>query len=187
MKIAITGAFSYSGKYIDRRLLGRGDEVITLTGHPHRPDPFAGRVRAYALNFGDPPGLVQALRGAEVLVNTYWVRFDYKGNTQTQAVENTRTLIQAAGIAGVRRVVHISITNPAQDSPLPYFRGKALNEKIVMERAFPMLSCARRYCLGKKTFSSTTLLSCSGAFPSSLCLEMGTIVYSLSTLRRHYR
>ena len=27
--------------------------------------------------------------------------------------------------AGVERVVHVSITNPSLDSPLPYFRGKA--------------------------------------------------------------
>ena len=40
MKIAVTGAFSYSGKYITKRLLARGEEVVTLTGHPNRPDPF---------------------------------------------------------------------------------------------------------------------------------------------------
>ena len=53
MKIAVTGAFSYSGKYITRRLLERGEEVITLTGHPDRPDPFAGKVKAYPLDFED--------------------------------------------------------------------------------------------------------------------------------------
>ncbi len=45
MKIAVTGAFSYSGKYITKRLLERGEEVITLTGHPNRPDPFGGKVK----------------------------------------------------------------------------------------------------------------------------------------------
>jgi len=43
MKIVVTGAFSYSGKYITKRLLARGEEVITLTGHPNRPDPFGGK------------------------------------------------------------------------------------------------------------------------------------------------
>ncbi len=51
MKIAITGAFSYSGKYIAQRLLARGEEVITLTGHPNRPDPFSGKVKAFPLEF----------------------------------------------------------------------------------------------------------------------------------------
>lgn len=133
MKIAVTGAFSYSGKYITRRLLDKGEEVITLTGHPDRPDPFGGQVRAYPLDFDDEQGLRAALQGAEVFINTYWVRFDRGANTQPRAVENTRKLVTAACAAGVRRMVHISITNPSAHSPLPYFWGKAANEKAVME------------------------------------------------------
>jgi uncharacterized protein YbjT (DUF2867 family) len=133
MKIAVTGAFSYSGKYITRRLLARGEEVITLTGHPNRPDPFGGRVRAFPLNFADASGLTSSLRGAEVLVNTYWIRFDKGANTQPEAVTNTRHLLDAAVAAGVKRIVHISITNPSADSRLPYFWGKAANEKAVTD------------------------------------------------------
>jgi uncharacterized protein YbjT (DUF2867 family) len=133
MKIAVTGAFSYSGKYITRRLLARGEEVITLTGHPSRPDPFGGRVRAFPLNFADASGLTSSLRGAEVLVNTYWIRFDKGANTQPEAVTNTRHLLDAAVAAGVKRIVHISITNPSADSRLPYFWGKAANEKAVTD------------------------------------------------------
>jgi NADH dehydrogenase len=133
MKIAVTGAFSYSGKYITRRLLARGEEVITLTGHPNRPDPFDGRVRAFPLNFADASSLTSSLRGVETLVNTYWVRFDKGANTQPAAVENTRRLVDAAAAAGVKRIVHISITNPSADSPLPYFWGKAANEKAVTD------------------------------------------------------
>jgi nucleoside-diphosphate-sugar epimerase len=133
MRVAVTGAFSYTGKYIARRLLDRGAEIITLTGHPNRPDPFGGRIKALPLDFDDQARLVSSLRGNEVLVNTYWVRFDRGSNTQAQAVENTRKLIAAAVQAGIRRVVHISITNPSADSPLPYFSGKAANERAVTE------------------------------------------------------
>ena len=132
MKIAVTGSFSYSGKYITRRLLERGEEVITLTGHPNRPDPFGGRVKAYPLDF-DEAGMARSLQGVDVLVNTYWVRFDKEKNTQPRAVENTRKLVNAARAAAVRRMVHISITNPSADSHLPYFWGKAANEKAVID------------------------------------------------------
>jgi NADH dehydrogenase len=132
MKIAVTGAYSYSGKYITRRLLAQGHEVITLTGHPNRPDPFGGKVKAYPLDF-DETGMARSLAGVDTLYNTYWVRFDHAANTQPRAVENTRKLVNAAAQAGVRRIVHISITNPAADSPLPYFWGKAANEKTVIE------------------------------------------------------
>lgn len=132
MKIAVTGAFSYSGKYITKRLLERGEEVITLTGHPNRPDPFNGQVKAYPLDF-DEAGMTESLRGVEVLVNTYWVRFDKGENTQPRAVKNTQKLVNAAKAAGVRRIVHISIANPSADSPLPYYWGKAANEKAVTD------------------------------------------------------
>jgi uncharacterized protein YbjT (DUF2867 family) len=133
MKIAVTGAFSYSGKYITQRLLARGEEVITLTGHPDRPNPFNGKVKAYPLDFDNHPALIASLKKVDVLVNTYWVRFDRAGNTQPHAVENTHKLITAAVTAGVKRVIHISITNPSAISPLPYFWGKAANEKTVIE------------------------------------------------------
>lgn len=132
MKIAVTGAFSYSGKYITKRLLERGKEVINLTGHPNRPDPFGGKVRTYPLDF-DVAGMRRSLQGVDVLVNTYWVRFDKGENTQPRAVENTRKLVDAAKAAGVKRMVHISITNPSAESHLPYFWGKAANEKAVIE------------------------------------------------------
>jgi NADH dehydrogenase len=53
------------------------------------------------------------------------VRFDHQLFTHAQAVANTRALFAAARGAGVRRIVHVSITNPDRDSALAYFRGKA--------------------------------------------------------------
>ncbi|HNH27778.1 MAG TPA: NAD(P)H-binding protein [Anaerolineales bacterium] len=133
MKIAVTGAFSYSGKYIAKRLLEKGEEVITLTNHPNRPNPFNGKIQAFPLNFANETELTQNLQGVDVLVNTYWVRFDKGTNTQPQAVENTKALVRAAVKAGVKRIVHISIANPSADSHLPYYWGKAANEKAVTE------------------------------------------------------
>ena len=79
--------------------------------------------------------MVASLQGAEVLYNTYWVRFPRTGTSFDQAVANTRALIRAAEEAGVRRVAHISITNPSRSSPLAYFRGKALAEEVVVGSA----------------------------------------------------
>ncbi|MDH3496746.1 MAG: NAD(P)H-binding protein [Gemmatimonadota bacterium] len=122
---AVTGAFGYSGRYIARRLLDAGHRVVTLTNTTPRDDPFAGRVTAYPLAFADPARLAESLAGVAVLYNTYWVRFNHRRFTHATAVANTRTLFQAAKAAGVRRVVHVSITNPSLHSPLEYFRGKA--------------------------------------------------------------
>jgi uncharacterized protein YbjT (DUF2867 family) len=129
---AVTGAFGYTGRFITRRLLEAGREVRTLTGHPGRPDPFDGKVTVLPYAFDDPAALAAGLRGAEVLYNTYWIRFPYREVAFDQALRNTGALLQGAKEAGVRRVVHISITNPSRDSPLAYFRGKALAEEAVV-------------------------------------------------------
>lgn len=129
----VTGAFGYTGKYIARRLLADGIRVKTLTGHPERPNPFGGEVVAAPFNFDDPSALIEQLSGASILYNTYWVRFSRGEVTFDRAVENTRTLIQAAKDAGVGRIVHISITNPSLNSSLPYFRGKAQVEEAIID------------------------------------------------------
>jgi uncharacterized protein YbjT (DUF2867 family) len=130
---AVTGAFSYTGKYITRLLLAQGREVITLTGHPDRPNEFGGKVKALAYHFDQPDRLAQSLEGVDTLYNTYWVRFDHGQTTFEVAVRNTQALFRAARRAGVQRIVHTSITNPTLDSPLPYFRGKAQLEKDLQE------------------------------------------------------
>ena len=130
---AVTGAFGYSGKYIARRLLDGGQRVITLTNSPDRANPFGGQVPAYPFNFDRPDELARALEGVEVLYNTYWVRFNHPLFTHADAVRNTLILFDAAKRAGVRRIVHVSITNPSEDSPLEYFRGKARLERGLQE------------------------------------------------------
>jgi nucleoside-diphosphate-sugar epimerase len=125
MRVAVTGAFGYSGRYIARRLLDAGHSVIMLTNSLHRSNPFGEKVRAFPLQFDQPGRLTDSLRGSDVLINTYWVRFDHRLFTHNQAVANTKVLFQAAKDAAVRRIVHVSITNPDLRSDLPYFRGKA--------------------------------------------------------------
>jgi len=107
----VTGAFSYTGKYIARRLLALGKEVRTLTGHPDREDPFDERVRAFPYDFERPAALAESLRGATTLYNTYWVRFPHGQASFDKAVDNTEVLIEAAREAGVGRIVHISVSN----------------------------------------------------------------------------
>lgn len=129
----VTGAFSYTGKYITRRLLARGEQVRTLTGHPNRPDPFRGQVAAFPYDFDRPANLAKTLEGATTVYNTYWIRFPRDGVTHQKAVENTRAMLRAAREAGVRRIVHVSITGADTASNLSYFRGKGLLENAIRE------------------------------------------------------
>jgi len=144
MRIAVTGAFGYSGRYIAARLLETGHQVITLTNSMQRVNPFGTAVAAFPFHFDEPQKLRDTLRGVDVLVNTYWVRFDHRLFTHGQAVANTKVLFSAAKEAGVRRIVHISITNPDSASDLPYFRGKA-------ELEFALRGLGVSYCILRPT------------------------------------
>src|SRR5437870_9920202 len=119
----VTGAFSYSGRFVAAQLLERGRDVRTLTNHPKPDDPLARRITAYPLDFENGDRLVAALTGGDTLYNTYWVRAPYGSLTHRVAVENTRRLTAPARRAGARRIVQPSTASrPA--SGRSYYAGK---------------------------------------------------------------
>jgi nucleoside-diphosphate-sugar epimerase len=131
----VTGAYSYTGRFIASRLLADGRQVRTLSRRPRGPDDLD--LPTAPLQFKDVAALVESLRGAETLYNTYWIRFAHAGTTFDRAVENTRVLFRAALEAGVGRIVHISVTKACQNSPYPYFRGKAAVEQELSTLGLP--------------------------------------------------
>ncbi len=130
---AVTGAFGFIGRHIASRLLKADGRVRTITSHPDKPNPFGEAVTAHPFSFDQPDQLVAALDGCDVLYNTYWIRFDRGDRTFSRTVENTKILFDSALAAGVKRVVHISVTGIRQDDHLPYFEGKRRQEHLLRE------------------------------------------------------
>ena len=89
----VTGAFSYTGKYITQRLLSMGERVKTLTGHSYPKNPFGSQVTTSPFNFDNLSLLTESLQGVTTLYNTYWVRLSYRDVTFDRAVENSEMLI----------------------------------------------------------------------------------------------
>ena len=108
----VTGATSFTGRFIGRRLTEAGNEVRNLT----RAD------------LADADRLAAALSGADTLYNTFWIRFERGAVTYRWAIERSRVLFDAARRAGVRRIVHLSVINASHDAPTAYFRAKAVVE-----------------------------------------------------------
>jgi NADH dehydrogenase len=129
----VTGAFGFTGRFIARRLLAQERRIRTLTNHPQRPGADDIVADVAPLQFTDREALVESLRGADVLYNTYWVRFRHGKMHFGQAIANTRTLVGAAAEAGVKKIVHISVSNPSEDSQLEYYAGKARTEAVVRD------------------------------------------------------
>jgi NADH dehydrogenase len=127
----VTGAYGYSGRCLTQKLLAQGVRVRTITNNKSDDDIFHGAVERHPLAFAEPERLVSSLKGARVLYNTYWVRFNHGDFSHAIAVENSKRLFDAAVRAGVERIVHVSITNPDENSPFEYFRGKAELERYL--------------------------------------------------------
>ena len=148
-RAVVTGAFSYTGGFIARRLLRSGVRVTTLTRHPDIQNAFDGEVKAAPLDFCDRAALTRSMEGASVLYNTYWVRFERGETTFDGAVENSKLLFEAAIDAGISKIAHISVSNPSPDSPLPYFSGKWRVEEALKSYGIPYAIIRPTLAFGK--------------------------------------
>jgi uncharacterized protein YbjT (DUF2867 family) len=146
----VTGAFGYIGRYITAQLLQAGRNVKTITTHVGKPNPFEGQVISFPYNFDQPDLLRESLHGTETLYNTYWVRFNHGHSTFAQAVKNTEILFQCAAAAGVQKIVQISVTNAHEDSNLPYYQGKALQESVLKSCKVPYTIIRPTLVFGKE-------------------------------------
>jgi NADH dehydrogenase len=127
----VTGAFGYTGAFIAERLVAGGRTVRTLTRREPGEHRLAGRVEAIPLQFDDQASLIAALRGVDTLYNTYWRRFPSRDLAFRDMIAQSSILIGAAATAGVRRIVHFSVSNASPGAPTSYFRAKAEVERIV--------------------------------------------------------
>jgi uncharacterized protein YbjT (DUF2867 family) len=126
----VTGAFSYTGSYIARRLVQEGKAVRTLTRRP--PEQGSSHIEVVPYRW-ESDALVRALEGAGTLYNTYWIRVARGQTSFEEAVHNSGLLFDSAKRAGVQRIVHVSITKADQAPYLSYFAGKAEVEASLKE------------------------------------------------------
>ena len=129
---AVTGATSYTGRFIAERLVAASRSVVDLTRRPQDPHPLGTAATSAELDFDHPDRLAETLDGVDTLYNTFWIRFERGPITYAWAVERSRILFAAAAQAGVRRIVHISVINAAHDAPTAYFRAKATVEEVLI-------------------------------------------------------
>ena len=128
---AVTGATSYTGRFIAERLIAGGDLVRDLTRAPSDPHPLGASATSVVPDYADPDRLAGALDSIDTLFNTFWIRFERGTVTYAWAIERSRALFTAARRAGVRRIVHISVINASPSAPTAYFRAKAAVEEAL--------------------------------------------------------
>ena len=145
--IIVTGAFSYTGRYITERLLADGERVRTLSRRePPAGHPLAGQVDVAQLRMDDHEQLTDGLRGASTLSNTYWIRFRRGDTTFEEAIENSDRLFRAAIAAGIERILLISVSNPSDEQwPSRSFVGSNPTPAVCL-LAEPLPGCSSTVC-----------------------------------------
>jgi len=148
MKVAVTGAMSYSGRYLTRLLLDAGNQVVNLS---NRTSPIAlaplrkseaSSMTTYALKF-DEDSLSKALEGCDVVYCTYWIRFADGENTHEKAVERVSTLFDTARKVGVKRIVYSSHTRTSTTNKHVYLSNKAFAEEALKNSGIPSYGIVR--------------------------------------------
>ncbi len=127
---AVTGATSYTGRFIAERLARDGRLVLNLTRRLAAGEAASSQFREAAFPASGTE-LIRALAGIDTLYNTHWIRFERGAVTYEWAIATSTTLLEAARDAGVRRVVHVSVIHAAHDAPTAYFRAKAQLEDLM--------------------------------------------------------
>jgi len=140
-QFAITGALSYTGRYVTKQLIQRfGASNIKIINIESRKltNPFSNELEMVTVpfDFEKPVNMSRALEGSEFFLASYWVRFDdfEGGPSRERVVQNAKTLVDAAERAGVGRYVFTSHTQSDPNCFIPYIAGKARVENYVKDR-----------------------------------------------------
>src|SRR3954471_5228170 len=116
MKVAVTGASGNVGTALLRRLTAPSAGVAEIRGLARRQPPDVApydRVRWFSADLGAPASeevLAGFLDGVDAVVHLAWALQPGRQPDRLRRVnvEGTRRVMRAAGVAGVRHVVHLS-------------------------------------------------------------------------------
>src|SRR5258707_5551943 len=140
--VALAGGSGFIGRAIARRLLASGKIMVrVLTRDPKlaRAKLEIPGVEFVRADIGQPPSLVDALKGANTIVDA--IQFDgYPVENPRRGLTFERidyggvvTLIDAAKEAGVQQFIYVSGSASDENSSHPGFRAKGRAERVIRE------------------------------------------------------
>lgn len=131
MRVAVVGGSGFVGSHLLPQLLRRGHEIRVI-GRGLRSTPLApGLVPTYA-DVVSGEGLEEAFQSADAVINLVAVIRE-RGLQTFDAVNarGTANVVEAAGRAGVRRLVQFSAIGADPDPNFPYLLSKWRGEQAV--------------------------------------------------------
>lgn len=131
-RIFVTGGSGFVGSAIIEELLGRGYAVNALS-RAHNSPSGDDRVRRIQGDLFDSQALMEGIRGCAAIVHLVGIIMEKpsKGATfQRIHIEGTRSVIEAARRAGVKRYIHMSALGSRPDAVSKYHQTKYKAEEL---------------------------------------------------------
>jgi NADH dehydrogenase len=130
--ILLTGATGNVGSSLLRRLTADRRQVRCLVRDPRRLGPERVRVQIALGDLANPASFRNALRGVDTVIHLAAAIREQDGASieELNAVATLR-LLRAAERGGVKRFLFFSALGASLNSPLRFFRAKALAEQAV--------------------------------------------------------
>src|SRR5271163_5027854 len=147
-QIAVLGGAGFIGRYVVKRLAGRG-EVLTVGGRHAADAGFlklkgdVGQVGLVNIAIDDEAVLPEFLAGKDALINCVGILKE-RGSQTFDLVHHAAParLARLAREAGIERLIHISAIGADPRSGSAYARSKAAGEQAVKD-AFPTATILR--------------------------------------------
>ena len=136
MKIAITGATGFIGRHLAQRLAAEDHELILLArrdraaegSHPN------GSTRFVPSDLSDIRVLSAAFSGCEAVAHCAGINREMGRQTYANVhVKGTENVVEAAKLAGVRRIILLSFLRARPDCNSPYHESKWAAEEIIRQ------------------------------------------------------
>ena len=167
MRILLTGANGFIGRYVLSKLVGAGYEVIPAVRNPAQTDAILGKPLSLAVNFNrdvTPEVWTPRLAGIDAVINCAGILQGSRGQS-IDAIHNAapKALFAACERSGVRRVIQISAISVGADTD--YARSKLAADAALATSGLDWIILRPSLVYASGAYGGTALFRALAALP----------------------